>query len=54
MIDFFKIDFDKNDWQKIPVPSNWQFHTDDFPLYTNIVYPYEFNHEKSGMRMDLL
>ncbi len=21
--DFFKIDFGKDDWQKIPVPSNW-------------------------------
>ena len=41
--DFFKIDFGKDDWQKIPDPSNWQFHTDDFPLYTNIVYPYEIN-----------
>ena len=41
--EFYKIDFNKNDWQDIPVPSNWQFHTDDFPLYTNIVYPYEMN-----------
>ena len=41
--EFYKIDFNKNDWQDIPVPSNWQFHTDDFPLYTNIVYPYEIN-----------
>ena len=30
-------------WDKIPVPANWQFHSDDFPLYTNIVYPYEIN-----------
>ena len=35
--DFYKNDFKKDDWQDIPVPSNWQFHTDDFPLYTNIV-----------------
>ena len=41
--DFYKNDFKKDDWQDIPVPSNWQFHTDDFPLYTNIVYPYEIN-----------
>jgi beta-galactosidase len=27
----------------IPVPADWQFHTDDFPLYSNIVYPYEIN-----------
>ena len=30
-------------WKTIPVPSNWQFHTDDFPVYTNIIYPYEIN-----------
>ncbi len=30
-------------WNKIPVPSNWQFHTKDFPVYTNIVYPYEID-----------
>ena len=30
--DFYKNDFKKDDWQDIPVPSNWQFHTDDFPL----------------------
>ena len=41
--EFYKIDFNKNDWQDIPVPSNWQFHSDDFPLYTNIIYPYEIN-----------
>ena len=40
---FFLNNFNKSDWQKIPVPSNWQFHSDDFPLYTNIVYPYEIN-----------
>ena len=40
---FFSNNFNKSDWQKIPVPSNWQFHSDDFPLYTNIIYPYKIN-----------
>ena len=40
---FYKKSFDKSDWDKIPVPSNWQFHSDDFPVYTNIIYPYEIN-----------
>ena len=40
---FFLNNFDKSNWQKIPVPSNWQFHSDDFPLYTNIIYPYKIN-----------
>ncbi len=39
-LDFFKKEYDRTSWKKIPVPSDWQFHTDDFPLYTNIVYPY--------------
>ena len=30
-------------WDNIPVPANWQFHSEDFPVYTNIVYPYEIN-----------
>ena len=30
-------------WKKIPVPSNWQFHSKDFPVYSNIIYPYEIN-----------
>jgi beta-galactosidase len=38
--------YDVSSWEKIPVPSNWQFHTKDFPLYTNIVYPYELNPPK--------
>lgn len=40
---FHKEDYDRSNWGTIPVPSNWQFHTDDFPLYTNIIYPYEIN-----------
>ena len=41
--EFYKKSYDKSDWDKIPVPSNWQFHTEDFPVYTNIIYPYEIN-----------
>jgi len=40
---FYRADYDRSDWGTIPVPANWQFHTDDFPLYTNIIYPYEIN-----------
>ena len=41
--EFYKKSYNKSDWDKIPVPSNWQFHTEDFPVYTNIIYPYEIN-----------
>ena len=30
-------------WGKIPVPADWQFHSEDFPVYSNIIYPYEIN-----------
>ena len=30
-------------WNIIPVPSNWQFHSKDFPVYSNIIYPYKIN-----------
>lgn len=42
-VGFHKEDFDRSAWKTIPVPSNWQFYTDDFPLYTNIIYPYMIN-----------
>ncbi len=28
------------DWNTLPVPSNWQMHGHDIPQYTNIDYPY--------------
>jgi len=37
---FYVPSYDVSSWEKIPVPSNWQFHTKDFPLYTNVIYPY--------------
>lgn len=27
-------------WQPIPVPSNWQMHSADPPIYTNVAYPW--------------
>lgn len=41
--DFYNKSFDRSDWTTIPVPADWQFHTEDFPVYTNIEYPYEIN-----------
>ena len=40
---FYKENFDRGSWGTIPVPADWQFYTDDFPLYTNIIYPYDIN-----------
>lgn len=38
--DFFKPDFDASQWKTIPVPSNWELHGFDTPVFTNIDYPF--------------
>lgn len=38
--DFFETKFHYKDFDKIPVPSNWQILGYDIPMYCNIAYPY--------------
>lgn len=38
--DFHRTDVDDGDWETVPVPSVWQLHGHDFPIYLNITYPY--------------
>ncbi|MFB8771670.1 glycoside hydrolase family 2 TIM barrel-domain containing protein [Streptomyces broussonetiae] len=38
--DFHRTDVDDSGWDTIPVPSVWQLHGHDFPVYVNITYPY--------------
>jgi beta-galactosidase len=38
--DFHRTDLDDRDWDTIPVPSVWQQHGYDFPIYVNITYPW--------------
>ncbi|WP_328979063.1 glycoside hydrolase family 2 TIM barrel-domain containing protein [Streptomyces canus] len=38
--DFHRTDVDDTDWDTIPVPSVWQVHGYDFPIYINITYPW--------------
>ncbi len=40
--EFLQKDFSDKHWSKIPVPSNWQMHGYDRPIYTNVQYPFEF------------
>ncbi len=42
-LDFYKTDFIDTNWKTIPVPSNWQMHGYDSPIYLNIPYPFEKN-----------
>lgn len=41
--DFFKPEYDVSNWDELPVPSNWQMHGYDYPIYTNIEYPFPKN-----------
>lgn len=38
--DFHRADLDDSDWDTIPVPSAWQLHGYDRPIYINITYPW--------------
>lgn len=38
--DFFNEGFDASAWDTIPVPSNWEMHGYDKPIYCNVEYPH--------------
>jgi beta-galactosidase len=42
-VDFYRPDFDVSQWAEIPVPSNWEMHGYDKPIYLNIRYPHPTN-----------
>lgn len=39
-LDFFRPNYDDTAWRTIPVPSSWQMHGFDIPIYSNILYPW--------------
>ncbi|MDO4163848.1 MAG: glycoside hydrolase family 2 TIM barrel-domain containing protein [Bacteroides sp.] len=39
--DFYKDDYDVQGWDSIPVPSNWEMHGYDRPIYCNVEYPHD-------------
>jgi beta-galactosidase len=39
-LDFYRTEFNDAAWRTIPVPSNWQMHGFDIPIYSNIIYPW--------------
>ncbi|CAH9085204.1 unnamed protein product, partial [Cuscuta epithymum] len=43
---FYDKTFEDSGWNKIPVPSNWQCHGYDKPIYTNTTYPFHFDPPK--------
>lgn len=41
--DFYKNEYNVSRWDDIPVPSDWQLHGYDYPIYLNIAYPHPKN-----------
>ncbi|MBQ8336128.1 MAG: DUF4981 domain-containing protein [Bacteroidaceae bacterium] len=39
-LDFFENGYDVSSWDEIPVPSNWEMHGYDKPIYNNVEYPH--------------
>ncbi|MDO4569069.1 MAG: glycoside hydrolase family 2 TIM barrel-domain containing protein [Planctomycetia bacterium] len=42
-VDFYKENFDVAQWDNISVPGNWQVQGYDYPIYTNVPYPFRAN-----------
>jgi len=42
-LSFYDSTFEDSAWETLPVPSNWQLHGFDRPIYTNIVFPFPLN-----------
>ena len=42
-VDFHQPQYDDSDWDRIPVPSNWQLHGYGIPIYVNVRYPFRAN-----------
>jgi beta-galactosidase len=39
-LEFYREDYNDSSWRTIPVPSSWQLHGFDIPIYSNIIYPW--------------
>ncbi len=42
-VDFYRPEYDVAQWDTIPVPSNWQMHGYDVPIYTSSEYPFKID-----------
>ncbi|XP_011000564.1 PREDICTED: beta-galactosidase-like [Populus euphratica] len=37
---FYGTAYEDSEWENLPVPSNWEMHGYDRPIYTNVIYPF--------------
>ncbi len=47
--DFYRAGYDDSAWKTIPVPSSYELHGCDIPIYTNIIYPWPQDPKKPPM-----
>jgi len=40
---FYEDNFDVSQWEKIPVPANWERHGYGYPIYINVPYPFDID-----------
>ncbi|KAG6791102.1 hypothetical protein POTOM_000213 [Populus tomentosa] len=40
---FYGTAYEDSEWETLPVPSNWEMHGYDRPIYTNVIYPFPVN-----------
>jgi beta-galactosidase len=45
-LEFYRPGYDDSRWRLIPVPSSWQLHGFDIPVYSNIIYPWPQDPDK--------
>lgn len=45
--DFYRPGYDVSEWGNITVPGNWELQGYDFPIYTNVKYPFDISNRKS-------
>lgn len=49
-VDFYKETYDTSAWKDIKVPGNWQYQGYDFPIYTNVTYPFWGNGNSTNVQ----
>ncbi len=51
--DFRQGDYDTSGWDEIPVPSNWELQGYGKPVYTNILYPFVRDTERTSFEVEI-